>query len=986
MSPGPRRNALARRVAGLVLAGLGVIVTARAAEPPTEPILRIETGGQHTAPIKRLGVDAAGRWAVTVSLDKTARVWDLNTGKLERVLRPPIGPGHEGKLYATAISPDGATVAVAGWTGYEWDISNSIYLFERASGRLRQRLSGLPNVINDLAFSPDGAWLAAGLGENGLRVWRHHGGGAFTPTPAFSDPDYGSDVYGLDFSPDGRRLAATSYDGDLRLYRLDEGTRTPTWQRLARRAAPGGKQPFAVRFAPDGARLAVGFVDSTAVNVLDGETLTFLAVPDTAGVNNGNLFSVAWLGTPGRARLAAGGLYQNDRGFPLRLWPAGDLRGPAGARDVVVASNTIMDLRPLVAGPQAGGLVFAAGDPTWGVLAADGAGAFRVRHRVDSPLADLRDNHEGFRLAADGRTVRFGYEQWGKAPARFDLGRLQLARETADTPAGDLLPPRLAAPGLTVTDWKNTPAPKLNGQALALQPYELSRSLAVAPNGGGFALGTVWTLRRFNASGTEIWQQPVPDTVWGVNLSADGRWVVAAYADGTIRWHRWSDGAERLAFFPHADQQRWVAWTPSGYYAASPGGEDLIGWHVNRGKDAAADFYPASRFRERFYRPDVLQKLLDTQDEAEALRQADREAGRKTVTTLVKDVLPPVVEIVSPASGDRFSATRQTIRYRVRSPADAPVTGIRVLVDGRPAAQNRGLKITATDDSQTIEVDLPERDVTVSLIAENRNGASVEASLRLVWAGQAKPAFVARPRLYVLAVGVSNYDDRTLRLQYPAKDAKDFAAAMQGQTGLYREVVVKHLPDASAEQVLDGLDWLRKEVTAKDVGVLFLAGHGVNDADGDYYYLPRDANTERLRRTAVPYYEVKKTLSSLPGKTLAFIDTCHSGNVMGARRGTADMTRIVNDLSAAENGVVVFTSSTGRQYSLENAEWKNGAFTKAVVEGLSGKADFTGDGAISINELDTWIADRVKKLTGNQQTPSTSKPATVPDFPIAVVR
>jgi uncharacterized caspase-like protein len=89
----------------------------------------------------------------------------------------------------------------------------------------------------------------------------------------------------------------------------------------------------------------------------------------------------------------------------------------------------------------------------------------------------------------------------------------------------------------------------------------------------------------------------------------------------------------------------------------------------------------------------------------------------------------------------------------------------------------------------------------------------------------------------------------------------------------------------------------------------------------------------------VSYLEVKKTLAALPGKTLAFIDTCHSGNVMGARRGAADINAVVNDLTSAENGVVVFASSTGRQFALEQDAWGNGAFTKALVEGLGGKAD-----------------------------------------------
>ena len=120
----------------------------------------------------------------------------------------------------------------------------------------------------------------------------------------------------------------------------------------------------------------------------------------------------------------------------------------------------------------------------------------------------------------------------------------------------------------------------------------------------------------------------MPGVVWAVNLADDDRLAVAAYADGTIRWHRADTGQELLAFFPHADRQRWVLWTPQGYYDCSPGAEDLIGWHVNRGKVEAADFFPAARFRNIYYRPDVLQRVLNTRNVAEALRQANQALGR----------------------------------------------------------------------------------------------------------------------------------------------------------------------------------------------------------------------------------------------------------------------------------------------------------------------------------------------------------------------
>ena len=62
---------------------------AGAADPPTTPMLRLETG-MHTATIWRIGVDVAQRYLVTGSDDKTVRVWELASGRLLRTLRPPI--------------------------------------------------------------------------------------------------------------------------------------------------------------------------------------------------------------------------------------------------------------------------------------------------------------------------------------------------------------------------------------------------------------------------------------------------------------------------------------------------------------------------------------------------------------------------------------------------------------------------------------------------------------------------------------------------------------------------------------------------------------------------------------------------------------------------------------------------------------------------------------------------------------------------------
>src|SRR5262249_13109096 len=109
---------LSRRIApgaktALVLALLGTIPTG--AQVIYEPTLRIESG-MHTARSDEIGVDADGRTIVSGSVDKTVRLWNAATGLLVRTIYIPDGPGFEGQIYATAISPDGQTIAVGGWT------------------------------------------------------------------------------------------------------------------------------------------------------------------------------------------------------------------------------------------------------------------------------------------------------------------------------------------------------------------------------------------------------------------------------------------------------------------------------------------------------------------------------------------------------------------------------------------------------------------------------------------------------------------------------------------------------------------------------------------------------------------------------------------------------------------------------------------------------------------------------------------------------
>lgn len=586
--------------------------------PATRPILRIEAG-MHTAPIHRIDVDAQGRYLVTGSEDKTVRVWSLPEGKLLRVLRPPVGEGNEGKVNAVAISPDGRLIACGGWTGYEWDKSRSLYLFDRESGSLVRRIPGLPNVVFDLCFSRDGRLVAAGMGGNsGVRVFRTE-----TGEPVMVDTEYGNSSLGVDFDATGR-LVTTSLDGYVRLYGAD-------LKPVAKVKAPGGTKPIGVRFSPDGSRIAVGYDDTPRVLVLSGAELSLLYEPANRYIKSGGLSAVSW-SFDGEILYAAGTAKDIFGRTFIRNWSEG---GRGKAYNVDVAHATVMDLRlqPGASANSESRIAFASAEPRFGIFAMrvkDSQISYSHAPLQTAPVPDYRGVGDSFRLNADASSVQFLYRPQGTAIQLSVPSRSLLVEEAFNKEPGSLTrPPLIQTEGLHVANWLDTDKPLRNGRALLLEPYEISRSLALTPDRQSFLLGTEYYVRCYDKDGRLRWRVPAPGICWAVNVAGgNGNVGVAAFGDGTIRWYRMQDGKELLVFFLHTDWKRWVLWTPSGYYDCSPGGEELIGWHLNQGKDQAAEFHPASRFRDVYYRPDVIKHILATLNEEKALALANENRSK----------------------------------------------------------------------------------------------------------------------------------------------------------------------------------------------------------------------------------------------------------------------------------------------------------------------------------------------------------------------
>ncbi len=932
---------------------------ARAAEPPQRPFLVVDAG-MHTGAIRKLDVSADGSLIATASEDKTARLWSVAEKRLLKTFRLPMSEGEGGRAYAVALSPDGRILAAGGLDadGEINGMGGYVYLFDTISGKLAQRLGPLPNVIYDLDFSADGKRLAVGMAETGgVALWQ----APFTG-PMRRAAQYNAGVFDLEFDPAGSLYVITE-DGQFNIYDRD-------FKPVAFFPLPEGAVAQTLAITTDGQRLALGYRDHAGIDILSLPGFELIHRVDTKFVTRGNLGMMAW-SADGEALYASGSYFINDPD-PFLIFAFAD----QGKGQPQVLGDTMGSMLDMVTLPDSGA-AYATALPSVGTLGGNGAFFGAVSANMTVKLGD------NFKLAPDGRAVWFGLDAGPKDPYLFDAALLTL-EPMASPPVGFAAPDSTSLP---LGNWEDSREPTLAGQPIALRPADMSHAVAVLPDHKSFIIGSSWALTRFDADGGLVWRARNYGTCWGVNVSGDGEIVIAAFDDGTLRWYRKHDGAELLALFVHVPSKRWIAWTPSGYYAASPGAEDLIGWHVN-GKtwEETPAFYPVSRFRDRFYRPDVVQQVLVTKDETKAVAAADAAASRKPQEGEIEAMLPATVEPLLDTRSIEAKTREISIAFRLTSPTGRAVTRLDVRVDGRPVATRGASAVEAEyplDEDLSVTLTLPTRDVEVSLIAYIDDQPGPAAIIPVKWAGASDTG--KRHKLHALLVGVSNYEDKDIRLAYAAKDAEDLGAKLKSQEGAFYETVhIETLADGAATKsaIEKQLVLLKKRAAPEDTVLVFFAGHGMTNASYDFFYLAADStmDADLLEATAVDGRLIRKVLGNLPGRVVLMMDTCRSG---AGIEGAVDMTRASNDMAQDTAGIVMFASSQGREDSLESRDWENGAFTEALLSILDDPKIYGDDSRLSIPELEEAVTVRVSELTEGRQNAGMTKYGATPRFFIA---
>ncbi len=940
--------------------------------------LIIETEG-HTSSVSKLIFTKDGSEIITASYDKTIRIWDTNSGKLKRTFRGYMSDGAQGMHYCMALSPDNKLVATGGWLQGNYDgdpLIGAIRIYDYNSGKIVKVLKGLTNVVHCLEFSQDGKFLAASCGNGDIMIWDTKDYNKY-----FSGNIHSKSCYNLSFSPDSKNLVTVSADLSIKLFSIQR-------KKVISEVKNAHKDViYRTLFSPNGKYIVTSSFDGEIK--LWTKDLKFIKLVKRVTGSSSMEYHVAQMAFLNNETLICGGsyaeLYNNFWYRPIlkiniltgkeekayfhtnsvqsiAISNDGKLIASSGGNnsDFFIYDSNLL-LKHSISGK--GNAIFAVG------FSYDGEKIFFGDYNYDYPYKGNNPISKSFSLV-DKKVESYNKQEKYKN-IKLTYNNITLSKSDY------IYDNRVFVGNKTFT------LPKINDSVTVFSFTDDGKYIIVGGHYGFYKIdsGTLEIKKEFIGHNASI---------WSIAISPDNKFLLSGSADQTMKIWDIESGSLLCSIFIGSDNE-WIMWTESGYYNASVNGDKYIGYHINQGVDKEALFFGADRFYSQLYKPEVIDSIFIVKDETKALALLKSKDGSSTKEKYdnIKDIYPPVIEMKWPTETFlKVKEPKLNLEYSIKRKSQYPLESVTILLNGRVYIT---IDLSDKKDLDRIDlvttIELKENNSLIAITAKDKYSVSnpliLSVELEIL-----KKEEVYKPDLYVLAIGVSKYKNKEFNLNFADMDAMAIINIFSSQKGkLYNNVNYKLLinEEANRDNILSSLDWIYKSVTKKDVAIIFVAGHGVNDDLGTFYFLNHEADLDNLRRSAVKWSDFKDIVVNLPSKVLFFIDTCHSGNIMGSRRGLNDFTKAVKDIVNSGTGQVIMTATTGNSYSYEDESWGHGAFTLSIIDGImKGYADYNRDNIITIKELDLYVTNNVNKITDGMQKPTTIIPESVPDFPVSI--
>lgn len=995
----------------------------------------------HSAKIHNLVFTPDGRKLISISEDKTIRIWNPESGEMLKKFESQIGDGPEGMLYASAVSPDGRYLAVAGYP-VSSEKENYIIIIDLEKSTQISTGIGHTNVINTLSFSGTGTYLASGSDDKTVRIWKVDGSKdlkTILTLPATSSvsnvcfnpktqdlvvvqqsADISSyPLVGLEkgaskfqpkmlkrhkgfidkvvYSPDGMYLASSSFENELILWRAD-GSVAKEFER--------SQNPInALAFSYD-AKILVG-LDITG----KGESW---AVPtgarftDYKGHNN-TVFSATFSPSlSGNYVVASAGGTNNE----ILLWnPINGLT----VRRIKGKGNAIQDLAF-----GEGMELFISND-----FGSNGKPQYKSSFNFPTLTIDRNPNLKG--LA--NKPVKDGLTQTGENSINLPKGKSITTDPNVD---GRILNFKSMADGSVVVasdfslkmfDKNGYLTKEFIGHSGAVRAITLSGDGKYLASGGEDQSIILWKLdetgyapsirKIFDGLEYDKFFSSLPiDSLTKESSKIAWRKVIDFLKANNSKVYKEFEEAYKglgevvipFATLFVAEDNEWVCWTPRGYFSCSSAGSQYFGWHVNRGINQLADFFAAEQYFEILYRPKEMEKGLTQGKRVEDIL---RESGER-IFDLSKLHRPSVgffdvqattrsTDLLKYDKG-KFFTQAHTIPISVEIydggggvlEVDIYQNDKLIITDDKIKTSGEGQKVVKT---YAVEMANETNEFKVKVINYQKIESHPDV-LSIEYTGEV----IATSSLHVLSVGINKYQNAAYNLNYAQPDALAFTDKLvENGKSIFKSVnrVEIYDEEATRENIEKGFRSIIARAKPEDVFLFYYAGHGTLDEehDNEYYLVPTDitklyGDPAQLAARGVSATQLRGFLTQVKSqKQIILMDACHSGGALkslNVRAAATDEKAIVQ--LARSSGVVMIASSGTKQFATEFEELKHGVFTYALLEALDGRGD-NGDKKITVNELKFYMEERVPELTkqhgGQAQYPTGY--ITGNDFPISVI-